>query len=181
MGPPVTLYRFRLDLSDVDRGVYEQLDIRVAQHPSETQAFLLTRVLAFALNCQAGLEFSPSGLHDPDVPTISVGDPNGRISLWIEIGNPSAKKLHKASKAASLVKVYTYKDPQALLNEVQGQSVHRAEQIEVYSLKASFLDELAKGLERDNRWSILHNDGLITVSTSTKNFESELKKHSLLN
>jgi uncharacterized protein YaeQ len=63
-----TLYRFRIDLSDVDRGVYETLDFRIAQHPSETTTYLLTRVLAYALNTQPGLEFSSGGLSDPDAP-----------------------------------------------------------------------------------------------------------------
>src|ERR1700722_14698215 len=45
-----TLYRFKLSVSDVDRGVYEDLDFRVPMHPSENAAYLLSRVLAYALN-----------------------------------------------------------------------------------------------------------------------------------
>lgn len=55
MAPPVNLYRFRIDLSDVTRGTYETLDFRLAQHPSESAAFLLTRMLAYALTCSPAL------------------------------------------------------------------------------------------------------------------------------
>ncbi|MES3037442.1 MAG: YaeQ family protein, partial [Bdellovibrionota bacterium] len=50
MALPSTLYRFKIDLSDIERGVYEQLEFRVAQHPSESLVYLLTRVLAYVLN-----------------------------------------------------------------------------------------------------------------------------------
>ena len=86
MAHPSTLHRFRLDLSDVDRGVYEKLDIRVARHPSESEPFLLSRVLAYALNYEADLSFSKEGLGTPDEPCLSISDPGGGFRLWIEIG-----------------------------------------------------------------------------------------------
>ncbi|MBK6919031.1 MAG: YaeQ family protein [Deltaproteobacteria bacterium] len=41
--------RFEVALSDSDRGVYEGLDLRVAQHPSACEPDLVARVLARAL------------------------------------------------------------------------------------------------------------------------------------
>ena len=41
-----TLYRFQIELSDIDRGVYESLDWRVACHPSEDSERMVVRVLA---------------------------------------------------------------------------------------------------------------------------------------
>ena len=40
------LHSFDVALSDVDRGVYEQLALKVARHPSESEEYLLTRLLA---------------------------------------------------------------------------------------------------------------------------------------
>ena len=37
---------FEVDLADADRGVYESLALRVARHPSESEEYLLTRILA---------------------------------------------------------------------------------------------------------------------------------------
>lgn len=174
-GTSTTLYRFRIELSDVDRGVYETLDFRAAQHPSEAVAYLLTRVLAFALNWQEGLEFSPKGLGDPEGPAIFVNELNGRMSMWIEIGNPSPRKLHKAMKAAGAVKVYTYKNPELILNEARGEEIHRASEIEIFALKPDFLDELGRDLPKDARMTVLHNDSVLSVSLNGRQFESEIR------
>lgn len=168
----VTLYRFRIELSDLDRNVYDTLDFRIAMHPSETTDYLLTRVIAFALNSSEDLEFTPGGLSDPDAAALVRPGPHGTVSLWIEIGNPSARKLHKASKAASSVRVYTYKDSRALVKEMTGAAVHRASEIAVFAL--SSLESLASRLERDNRWSMLYQDGLLTLSTDAWSENVEL-------
>jgi uncharacterized protein YaeQ len=172
-----SLYRFRIDLSDIDRGVYEALDFRLAMHPSETLPYLLTRALAYCLNTQEGLEFSPGGLSDHDDPSIQIKNNKGGIHLWIEIGNPSAKKLHKASKAADLVRVYTYKNPELILREGKSEGIHRAEQIEIYALAPEFLDRIAKDLPRDVRWSVLCNEQRLSVSLGDKTEETEIKKY----
>ena len=177
MAPPTTLYRFQIELSDIDRGVYETLDFRVAQHPSETMQYLLTRVVAFSLNAQERLEFTPGGLGSPDDPCLRLMSLTGQSLLWIEIGNPSARKLHKATKAAQVVKVYTYKEASVVMQEMKENKVHRMDEIEVFSLSPGFLDELAKEIRKDNKWSIIHNDGLLTISSPIASYEGELKKH----
>lgn len=179
MGLTVTLYKFQIELSDIPRGVYETLDFRVAQHPSEAMPYLLTRVLAYVLNIQEGLAFSLTGLHDPDAPAMSIESPNGGQQLIIEIGSPSARKLHKATKTARQVKVYTYKNPESLMAEIRTEKVHRASEIEVFSLTQNFLTELAQVLKRDNRWGILFDDGTITVQVGETSLSGELATHTL--
>jgi uncharacterized protein YaeQ len=177
MAHPSTLYRFQINLSDVDLGVYKTLDLRMAMHPSESHAYLLTRLIAYALNDREFLEFSPEGLSDPDAPALHVTTPHGEILLWIEIGNPSARKLHKASKAARQVKVYTYKDPEPLLKEIRENKVYHAESIEIFSLDAKFLEKLAGRIERKNVWGIIHQEGELNVSVGDIAEVSELRKH----
>jgi uncharacterized protein YaeQ len=176
MGISTTLYRFRIELSDIDRGIYEPLDFRVALHPSESMPYLLTRVIAFALNYQEGLKFSAAGLGDPDAPTISIDDPHGRVTLWIEIGNPSPKKLHRASKAATHVKVYTYKDPRLLLKELEEQEIHNLDKIECFAFAPKFLEKLATDLPRDVRWQLLHHDKTLTISAADKSEQTEVSR-----
>ena len=143
MAQPSLLYRFHINLSDIDQGIYKTFDLRLAMHPSESHAYLLTRLIAFVLNDREYLEFAAEGLGDPDAPGINATTPNGEILLWIEIGNPSAKKLHKAAKAARQVKVYTYKDPEILLKEIRSNKVYHAETIEIYSINPKVLENLA--------------------------------------
>lgn len=172
----VALYRFQINLSDVDRGCYEPLDFRLMQHPSETLAFLLTRMLAYALNYQDGLAFSAEGLCNPDDPCLAKPDPKGGMALWIEVGNPSARRLHKAAKAASQVKVYTYKNPQPLLEEIAKEKVYNAERIELYALDPGFLETLEGLLERDNAWDVIHNEGSLTVNVGEVSESTELRR-----
>jgi uncharacterized protein YaeQ len=104
-----TLYRFQIDLSDVDRNLYQTLEFRAAMHPSESLPFFVTRILAYCLNYREGLEFSP-GISAPEEPAIRVMGLTGNRELWIDIGNPTAKRIHKASKSSQEVRIYTHKD-----------------------------------------------------------------------
>ena len=176
-----TLYKFQIELSDIPGARYETLDFRVAQHPSESLPYLLTRVLAYALNYQEDLTFAPTGLHDPDAAAMSVPATNGGVQMLIEIGNPSARKLHKAMKTARMVKVYTYKNPHKMIEEIITEKVHRAQEIEIYSLPATFLSEIEPLLKRDNRWGVLFNDGTITLQVGDVSISGELTFHKVEN
>ncbi len=177
MANPSTLYRFKLSVSDVDRGFYEDLDFRVAMHPSETAAYLLSRVLAYALNYESGLEFTV-GLCDSDEPALKLQGPNG-VALWMDIGNPSVRRLHKAAKASERVRVYTYKNPENLKHDAQGSYIHRADQIEIFAIDESFLGALTDQLRRDNSWTLMHNDGELVVTVGEEVLMTTLTKHRL--
>ena len=165
--PTASLFRFRIELADIDRGVYESLDFRVAQHPSENLPYLLTRVIAFALNAGQNLSFSAGGLSDPDEPCMSAPGARGGTALWIEIGNPSARKLHKASKASEKVKVYTYKNADTLMRDLEAEGVHGLAGIDLFHLSSEFLNGLTEALQKDNRWSLTSHDGGLTVTCSS--------------
>jgi uncharacterized protein YaeQ len=177
MANTATLYRFHIELADVQRSVYESLDLRVAQHPSEAMPYMLTRVLAYALNTQEGLEFSSTGLHDPDAAAISVADTHGGYQLVIEIGSPSAKRMHKVMKTAKKAKVYTYKNPENMLSELRSEKIHRADEIELYSLSPEFLIQVSEVLKRDNRWALLIDDGVMTIQSGELGISGEITQY----
>lgn len=169
------LYRFQIELSDIDRGAYETLDFRVAQHPSETYPYMLSRVLAYCLAYQEGLEFTPGGLSDPEAPALRKLGLHNSVDLWIEIGNPSARKLHKASKIAKQVMVFTYKNPDVLLNEIKANEVHRAEELLLYAFDDDLLEQVGEKVEKNNRWSLLYQQGQLDLSIGDEVFVSEVK------
>jgi uncharacterized protein YaeQ len=149
----------------------------MAQHPSESMPYLLTRLLAYVLNFHEDLTFSPTGLHDPDAAAMNIPEMNGGFKTLIEVGSPSARKLHKATKSAREVKIYTYKNPMSLIEEIKAEKVHRASEIELYSLSPSFLSELEPFLKRDNRWDLMFNDGTITIQIGETTLNGELPLH----
>src|SRR4051812_47354462 len=98
MALTATVHHFDVELSDVDRGVYESLSFKAARHPSETAEYLVTRVLAYCLEYTEGIAFSKGGLSEPDEPAVVVRDLTGALRAWIEVGSPDAARLHRASK-----------------------------------------------------------------------------------
>src|SRR5690349_1842635 len=108
MALTATVRRFEIALADSDRGVYEQLDLRVAQHPSESERYLVARVIARALEHADGVEFS-RGLAADDEPALWQRDLRGDLQAWIEIGAPSPERLHRASKLGARIVVYGWR------------------------------------------------------------------------
>ena len=143
-----TVHNFDIDLADSDRGVYETLALRVARHPSESDEYLVTRVLAYCLEYTEGIAFSPGGLSDPDEPPIAVRDLTGALLAWIDIGTPDAARLHRAAKAAARVSVYVHKDPFQWLRSLTGARIHRADALEMWALDRPFVAALCGRLER---------------------------------
>src|SRR5581483_5256403 len=105
MAQGATVYTFTVELSDVDRSVYETLELKTARHPSETLDYLVTRVLAYGLEHAEGIAFT-KGLGEGEEPAIWVRDLTGQLKAWIEVGSPEPAKVHKAAKAAPRVAVY---------------------------------------------------------------------------
>jgi uncharacterized protein YaeQ len=164
MAMSATMYTFEIALADVDRQVYESLTVRVARHPSETETYLLTRVLAYCLEYAEGISFS-KGLADPDEPALAVRDPTGALRVWIDIGAPDAARLHKASKAAPRVAVYTHRDPATVIRQLAGQRIHRAEALELYAIDRPLLASLAEQLDRRMTFNLAVTDRQLYLST----------------
>lgn len=159
-----TIHSFEIQLADVDRGVYETLDLRIARHPSETAEYLLTRVIAYCLEYREGIVFS-RGLAEPDEPAIMVRDLTGAIEAWIEIGAPDAARLHRASKRAPRVAVYTHRPPSVLQRQLRGERIHRVEALELFAIDQSLLEALVEALDRRNRWELSISGRELYIST----------------
>jgi len=174
-----TMYVFTVELADADRGVYETLEIRAAQHPSESTDYLITRLLAYCLEYQEGIAFSKGGVSDRDEPTVFARDLTGALTLWVEIGSPSAERLHQASKAAPRVVVYCHRDTHLLPAKLRGATIHRAEALEIYGLDRGFLDALVKRLERRMTISLTVSEGHLYCAVGNDAFDSQLQKIAL--
>jgi uncharacterized protein YaeQ len=159
-----TIYNFEIDLADNDRQVYETLALRVARHPSETEDFLLTRVLAYALEYTEGIEFSSGGLSSPDDPAIAVKDLTGAWRAWIEVGTPDADRLHRASKAAPRVAVYVHRDPAQFVARLAGARIHRGDALEIRAMDRTLLSALGARLERRMNFSLSISDRELFLS-----------------
>jgi uncharacterized protein YaeQ len=163
MALTATIYNFDVELSDTDRHVYETLALRVARHPSESEEYLVARVIAYLLEYAEGIEFS-RGVSTPDEPPIAVRDLTGALTVWIDIGTPDAARLHKAAKLVDRVAVYTHKDPGQFLKQLAGKTIHREATLELYALDRALIQALVTRLERRMAFSLSVSDRELYLS-----------------
>lgn len=172
------IHQFVVQLSHVDRGVYESLDLRAAWHPSESEEFLCARALAYCLEYREGLAFS-RGLADPDQPALEVRDLTGAIQAWIEIGTPDAARLHRASKAAPRVAVYSHRDAERYWASLAGERIHRAEALELHGLDRALVAALVARLERRMAFDLSVADGMLYLTLGGESFAGPVRTHRL--
>ena len=163
MALTATIHNFDIELADSDRSVYESLSLRVARHPSESEEYLVARLLAYLLEYADGIEFS-RGVSDPEEPAIAIRDLTGAIRTWIDIGTPDASRLHKASKSGARVVVYTHRNPDQFLKQLAGERIHRLDALELYALDRALVAALVARLDRRLAFSVSINERELYVS-----------------
>ncbi len=176
MALPATMRRFEIAIADSDRSVYETLELRVAQHPSESEKYLVARVVARALEHAEGLEFSKGGVSDDTEPALVQRDLRGDLVAWIEIGAPSPDRLHKATKASPRVVVYAWKAADQLAAAIVEQRVHKGASIELNALEPEWLERIATTLDRTNKWELAVAGGALYLTIGGALFEGAVTR-----
>lgn len=176
MATGATIYNIDIDLADADRNVYETLALRVARHPSESAEYLLTRVLAYALEFEEGIAFSTGGLSEPDDPALTVRDLTGALRSWIEIGAPDPARLHKASKASPRVAVYAHKDSERWAQRLAGERIHRVEALEVYVFDPVMIGALASRLDRRMAFALSVSERELFISIGAETLSGRVTR-----
>ena len=102
-----TIHRANLNVADMDRHYYADHALTLARHPSETDERMMVRLLAFALHAHERLEFG-RGIGTADEPDLWQRDLTGKIEMWIEAGQPDARRVRRACGQADRVVIYAY-------------------------------------------------------------------------
>ncbi|MCJ1688082.1 YaeQ family protein [Rathayibacter sp. VKM Ac-2927] len=177
MAAGAVMYNFAIQLADVDRGVYEDITLRAARHPSETDVFMMTRVLAYCLEYVEGITFSEGISSTATEPAVLVRDLTGRLTTWIEVGAPDAERLHFGSRLADRTTVYTHRDPEKVIAAWSGKRVHQPEQITVQSFDHGFLDAAVAVLERRNSLTVSVVEGQLYLEFNGVTSSSDIHVH----
>jgi uncharacterized protein YaeQ len=175
MALPATIYRVTIQLSDIDRGVYETLQATVARHPSETEERLVARLLAYALFYEEQLLFT-KGVSAGDEPDLWAKGPDGRVLLWIEVGLPEADRVIKACRHAA--RVILIASGKALANWEQQQlpKLEGVPNLVVISFDPAFINRLVTKLDRSISWSITITDGNLYLNVGNETCETILQE-----
>lgn len=174
----VVMHTFDVQLADVDRGVYEDLTLRLGRHPSETAEFLMTRLLAYCLEYTEGIGFS-EGISATNEPAVSARDATGRMTAWIEVGSPDAERLHHGSRLAGRVAIYTHRDPARVLPQYAGKKIHEVERIALRSFDPGFVESAAALLDRRNTVTVSVTEGQLYLDVNGTSLSSPVHVHPL--
>lgn len=153
---------FEIQLSDMDRNVYDAVSLQVAQHKSESDEYLVARVLAYCLELTEGIAFT-KGLDEADDPAIEVRDLTGALLKTIEVGTPAGPRLHKARKASDDVAVYCHKHSEAWLDGLRKEKIHEKRTLRLYEVDRALVTELASRIQRRNTWDLSRMEGTVYV------------------
>jgi len=161
-----TIYIVTIDLADMDRGVYESFELRVARHPSETGEFMLARILAYCLEYTDGIEMT-SGLSTGDEPALVVRDLTGRITAWIEVGLPACCPGAGA----------THRDVRQLLSRLEGEKIHRGDEMRIRAFDRGAMETIAALLDRRSSFSLNVAGGELHLSLGDQMFTVAMTEH----
>jgi uncharacterized protein YaeQ len=171
-----TLHHFAIQLADMDREVFADFELRVAQQPSETAEFMLVRVLAYCLEYTDGIALT-EGVAAVDEPAVLVRDLTGRITAWIEVGAPDAERVHRGSKLAGRAAVYTHRDPQQLLNQYAGRKIHRGAEVPVYAFDREVLKHAAARLQRRSKLALSVTERQLYLDIDGHSLQTTIVEH----
>ena len=138
-----TVCKAGVNISDMDRHYYEDHELTLARHPSETDERMMIRLAAFAFDADARLVFT-RGLCAEDEPELWLKDYEGAVSLWIDLGQVDEKRLRKACGRSERVIVYVYQEkPAREWWQRNAGRFRRFSNLEVYFLHAAGISELS--------------------------------------
>lgn len=173
MALPSIIYRVNIQLSDVDRGVYESLQTTVARHPSETEERLVARLLAYVIFFEPELTFT-KGVSAGDEPDLWMKGPDDRVLLWVEVGLPELDRIVKASRHAARVALVSCGKALQKWEQQHLEKLERISNLSVISFDQPFISSLTSKLDRSISWAVTINDGNLYINVGDETFETVL-------
>lgn len=171
-----TIYKAELILSDMDRHYYHTHNLTLACHPSETEQRLMLRLLAFALHASERLSFG-KGLSSEDEPDLWQKDFSDHIELWIDLGQPSEKRLRQACHKSERCVIYCYGEKAARTwwQQLKG-TLQRFRNLAVWFIPDDQAQTLAAMAQRSMQLQCTIQDGQLWLSDASHNLAIELEQ-----
>ena len=178
MALKATIYKAQVQLSDLDRNVYCDHSVTIARHPSETDERQLVRLLAFALNAPADsnephLELAKD-MWEPDEPSLWQKDPTGRVTHWIDVGQPDEKRLLRTSARVDRLSVYSFSSSTPIWWKDLKNRLTRLRNLTVWQIPAKESQSLAMLAQRAMQLQVTVQDGSIWVGDGAQSVEINL-------
>ena len=173
MAIQATPYKVELNLTDMDRNLYDSLRFSMARHPSETAERWLARLLARALWHAEHIEFG-RGLANVDEPAVWEKSLDGRVLHWLEVGQPTAERMTWCSRRAERLSVLAYGSLRTWVGK-ELDPVRALKNLNVVAISQESLSNLAQDLPRTINWSVIISDGDVFVTDERGQHTLELE------
>lgn len=164
MAQGATVCKVEVAISNLDTGYYDTRVMTFARHPSETDARVMVRILAFCLYATDRTEFA-AGLSAGDLESIAEKNDFGGYARWIDIGVPDVKSLRKAAGVSDEVAVVAYHQDRIGPWWTSNRSeFDRIDKLEILSIRDEDLEQLRLHYARSMKLSVTIQDGAIWLA-----------------
>ncbi|ATX82216.1 putative conserved protein YaeQ, suppresses RfaH defect [Mariprofundus ferrinatatus] len=166
-----TIFKAELQITDMDRNYYNDHALTIARHPSENDARMMLRILAFALHASENLSFT-KGLSSEDEPDIWQKNFSDEIELWIDLGMPDEKRIRRACGRADQVIIYSYGNSGAAAwwEKMQGK-LQRFSNLSIFHIDDAAVTALAGFSQRTMQLQFMIQDGTTLLSGGEQSLE----------
>ena len=159
-----TIYKVDLSVADMDRNYYEQFQLTLACHPSETIERMMLRLVVFARHASQRLKFT-RGISSDNEPDLWEHHDHGAINLWIELGLPEERRIRQACGRSDAVAVYVYGDRAwPVWWRLQEPALCKLDKLKVWMVTEVTLALLADRVRRTMQLSCSIQDGLLWLA-----------------
>ena len=175
MATKATIYKALLNIANMDDNYYNEHNLTLALHPSETELRLLSRVIAFILNANDDLVFC-KGIDEDDEPDLWEKDLDGSIKLWIDLGQPDEKRIKKACGRSEKVIIYTYQENMAMpwFKQIEN-NLNRFKNLSVIHINIQE-EDIEDFVQRSMNLQCNISDGELTLISDKKDLIISVKK-----
>jgi len=176
MALKATIHKAKLSIANLNLHHYQDYQLTIAKHPSETELRMMYRLIAFALHCHEELEFT-KGLSTDTEPDLWKMNYDGSIDHWIELGHLDERRIRQACGRAKMVSVFTYQNQMSLnwFEEVKN-IVPRFDHLNITHLSVLDGQDLEAFAERGMNLGLTIEDEEIWLSNDNERIHLEFKK-----
>jgi uncharacterized protein YaeQ len=173
MALQATTYKVEINLTDLDRSVYDTARFTVARHPSETEERLVVRLIGYLLWYGELLSFG-RGLSDVDEPALWEKSLDDRVLHWIEVGQPDAERITWCSRRTERFSLLAYGNLRVWQSKVLD-GVRNLKNINVVAVPQEALESVARELPRSINWAVMISEGTLFITDQNGQHELQLE------
>ncbi len=169
------IHKAAVSFSDLDRNVYQDHNLTIARHPSETEERMMIRLLAWVLNKPetndlGTLEFGKD-MFEPEEPALLQNDLTGLRMHEIDLGQPEEKRLVRACGRSKQVTVYTFSSSSTAWWASVAQKLSKVRNLTVWQFDPAQVKSLALLVDKAMDLQITLQEGFLTVDGGGKSAE----------